>query len=104
MPPHLQQLEERVRYAFACKRYADALPLAAQFAKAVVAYARGLPKGDARAGDAGRKAIDLFSWSLATVQRERAKSASQLQRVTAAKRYSRRSAELPTTAGIQLEA
>jgi hypothetical protein len=104
MPPHLQQLEEKVRYAAACRRYMAIGRLASEFAEAVRAYAQTLPKGDPRAAQAGRKVIDLFSWALVMVQGERAACATELRRVTAATRYSRRAAEPARAAGIQLDA
>ena len=104
MPPYLDQLEERVRYAAACRRYGDAVRLAAEFGESARAYAQALPKGDPRAGQAGRRVVDLLSWALVIVQGERATCAKELRRVTAARRYSRRSVEYARAGGLQVDA
>lgn len=104
MPERLEQLEERVRCAVACRRYADAVRLAGEFGEAAWAYAQALPKGDARAAQAGRRVVDLFSWALVLVQGERASRAEELGRIVTAHRYSRRSIEATRTAAVHLEA
>jgi len=104
MPPHLEQLEEKVRCTFACRRYGDAIQLSAEFAEAAWAFAQALPKGDPRAPQAGRKVVDLLSWSLTMVHGERSACAAELRRVTTATCYSRRSVEPARTAAIRLDA
>jgi hypothetical protein len=104
MPVHLARLEEKVRYAAACRRYDDIGRLATEFAEAARAYAQTLPKGDPRARETGGQVVELLSWALATVQGARAICAGELRRVTATTRYSWRFAELRRAAGVQLDA
>jgi hypothetical protein len=101
MPPYLEQLEEKVRHAAACRRYELVGRLAAEYAEAVRAYARSLPKGDPRAQEAGRKVAGLFSWALAMVQSARANYAAELRRLSTATSYSRRSPE-PARTGLYM--
>jgi hypothetical protein len=103
MPAHLDQLERKVRHAALSRRYAEAVRLAAEFAEAAHVYALGLPKGDARAVEAGRRVADLYSWSLVVLQGARAACAAELRQVNTANSYSCRSGEA-RSAVIRLDA
>jgi len=104
IPPYLEQLEEQVRCAAASRQYEEIGRLAAAFAESVRAYTQTLPAGDARAGDAMRRLVDLLSWSLVMVQGGRAACSAELRRVRTANRYSRRDGPPARTAGINLDA
>ncbi|MGA2041596.1 MAG: hypothetical protein ABSH42_20135 [Bryobacteraceae bacterium] len=103
MASHLEQLEKQLRHAAASRRYKDVSRLAAECGEAVQAFVRALPKGDPRAGEAGRKLLDLLSWALVMTQAARATCLADLRRVATANRYSRRCGE-PGRVSVQLDA
>jgi len=104
IPPLLEQLENKLRAAAACRRYQEVTQLAAEFGQAVRAYARALPKGDPRAAEAARKLDEVLSWTLVMLEAARSTCLAELRRVTAAHRYSRRYSEPGRVAAVRLDA
>ena len=104
IPSRLEQLEKKLRDAAAGRRYREVTLVAAEFAEAVRVYARGLPKGDPRAAEAGRMLDGVLSWALAILQAARSACLAERRRVTAAHRYSSRCGESAGAAAIQMDA
>jgi hypothetical protein len=103
IPSSLEQLEAEVRGAAASRRYADTARLAAEFGKALRAYAQTFPRNDPRAREAARKLHEVLSWTLLMLKAARASCAAELRRVTTAGRYVRPCGQPGRTARLRLD-
>jgi hypothetical protein len=101
MTDQVSHARDRLRKAVARDSFAETEAFAAEYSRAVTETAGKLPRGDVRALEAVRQAVDVLTWAERAVRASRGHTTNQLARISASRAY--RSVAGPREPSYRLE-